>query len=59
MKTKYILVFMLAGLLGLGQSGCAVRVKHAHKSHKTVPPGQIKKVTGSPSAAPYAPGHRK
>jgi hypothetical protein len=26
---------------------------------KKAPPGQVKKATGSQSAAPYAPGHQK
>jgi hypothetical protein len=26
---------------------------------KTLPPGQMKKITGSKSAAPYAPGQQK
>ena len=59
MKTKSIFLCLLAGTLLLGQSGCAVRTKHAHKPPKTMPPGPVKKATGSPSAAPYAPGHRK
>lgn len=36
---------------------CAPR-PHAHGHHK-VPPGQAKKITGSKSARPYAPGQLK
>ncbi len=30
-----------------------------YRKSKSLPPGQVKKVTGSQSAAPYAPGHNK
>lgn len=32
---------------------------HHHHPGKTLPPGQVKKVTGSKSAKPYAPGQQK
>ncbi|MEK6451163.1 MULTISPECIES: hypothetical protein [Myroides] len=51
-------------------ASCSVQVK-SHKNHKHqhgkvksngnqgMPPGQVKKVTGSKSAKPYAPGQKK
>ncbi len=56
MKIK-LLLFISALILCVGMSSCATYVK-TNNSGK-VPPGQVKKVTGSQSAAPYAPGHNK
>ncbi|MDM1352209.1 hypothetical protein HX014_16585 [Myroides marinus] len=38
-------------------ASCSVHVK-SHKNND-LPPGQMKKVTGSKSAKPYAPGQQK
>jgi len=57
MKTLFRMFFLLifsAGIL----SSCAIHHRHAPKSHKA-PPGQVKKMTGSKSAKPYAPGQKK
>lgn len=32
---------------------------HGHAKAKHIPPGQAKKITGSKSAKPYAPGQQK
>ncbi len=39
-------------------SSCVVPVI-VHGDQKKVPPGQMKKATGSKSAKPYAPGQQK
>jgi len=54
MKIKMIL---LASLLIVSFSSC-YSTRTAGNSGK-VPPGQMKKATGSKSARPYAPGQRK
>lgn len=39
---------------------CCVLAACTHKAHPHgMPPGQAKKITGSKSAAPYAPGQMK
>lgn len=43
-------------ILAFSISSCS---KTFVKSNGKVPPGQMKKLTGSKSAAPYAPGQQK
>jgi hypothetical protein len=50
---KLAYVFLLVAFLT--QSACTKNVFTGHHA----PPGQVKKATGSKSAAPYAPGHQK
>ena len=50
---KLILPLMALMLL----ASCTVH--HRHPRTGTLPPGQAKKVTGSKSAKPYAPGQQK
>jgi hypothetical protein len=50
---KKSLVIALAALVVSACSSTTV------VTNKPLPPGQAKKVTGSQSAAPYAPGHQK
>lgn len=47
----------LVALAALFLASCAPRLK-PHGNHG-LPPGQVKKVTGSKSARPYAPGQVK
>ena len=54
MKKTIILLSILFG--GLVYSSCTHH--HSHKT-KSLPPGQAKKITGSKSAKPYAPGQQK
>mgnify|MGYP006166300823 CR=1 FL=1 len=60
---KNILKKLLLGLFALivlvGFNSCNVHHRHGHKKSKPLPPGQMKKVTGSKSAKPYAPGQKK
>lgn len=59
MKWKNLAVCLLSVSL-LATIACSrktVIVKSS--SGKSLPPGQAKKLTGSKSAAPYAPGQRK
>lgn len=58
MKTKLI-IGALAILLSLGTISCVTYVKSKPHHHKEIPPGQMKKITGSKSARDYAPGHNK
>ena len=51
---RKLIVFTLTALLF---AACAT--KPVVKSKGSLPPGQMKKVTGSQSAAQYAPGQRK
>jgi hypothetical protein len=52
---KLIMLFAIAGFFLYG-TGCApAPAGHSGK----VPPGQMKKATGSKSAKPFAPGQRK
>ena len=55
MKKKIALFLFITLLIAGGLSSCSVSVK----SGQSLPPGQVKKITGSQSAAPYAPGHNK
>ncbi len=54
---KQIKLIATAALASLLLTSCAVQVK-SHGNHD-MPPGQVKKVTGSKSAKPYAPGQQK
>ena len=54
MKKTIIILSILFG--GLVYSSCTHN--HYHKT-KSLPPGQAKKITGSKSAKPYAPGQQK
>ncbi len=56
MKTLFRLFFLL--LFSGSMLSCGVHHHYAAKSHKA-PPGQVKKLTGSKSAKPYAPGQNK
>ena len=55
MKVRKITSVLCALILIAGFSSC--RVKTVNSNKNGIPPGQMKKVTGSQSAAPYAPGH--
>lgn len=55
MKTRYYFLPVLLALLTM----TACTHKTVVVKEKNVPPGQIKKVTGSKSAKPYAPGQQK
>lgn len=55
MKPRYFLLPVIAAILAL----TACSRKTIVVKEKNVPPGQIKKATGSKSAKPYAPGQQK
>lgn len=58
MKKRYLILIIVAALFVAGSSSCTVsRVSVNGKGH--VPPGQMKKITGSKSAKQYAPGQQK
>lgn len=59
--TKHIVIMkkvILFAILSLGLL-LAPSCKTIHTNKNGIPPGQAKKLTGSQSAAPYAPGHNK
>lgn len=60
MKTKLLLI-LFTMFLCLGLTACTTYVRVKSKPHKEnkIPPGQVKKVTGSKSAKYYAPGHNR
>lgn len=43
----------------VGMSSCVVVKAPPGQAKKQAAPGQVKKTTGSQSAAPYAPGQKK
>ncbi|MHC5352779.1 hypothetical protein ACYSNX_01070 [Myroides sp. LJL115] len=53
-KLKQISIAIFTALV---LSSCAVQVKS--NANHDIPPGQMKKITGSKSAKPYAPGQNK
>lgn len=58
MKKRYLILILVIALFAAGTSSCRVsRVSVNGKGH--VPPGQMKKITGSKSAKEYAPGQQK
>lgn len=56
MKKTIVLLSILFGALVF--SSCTHHHHHYHKT-KRIPPGHAKKITGSKSAKPYAPGQQK
>lgn len=58
MNMKYLLILLSAALTLNGTSCVTLSGTKTHKE-KTIPPGQAKKITGSKSAKPYAPGQNK
>jgi len=54
MRHIKIISFLIMSLLVFSSCTHTVIVKS-----KKAPPGQVKKITGSKSAAPYAPGQQK
>jgi len=54
MKKIYLIITLLSFIF----SSCYTTAGTAGRSGK-VPPGQVKKATGSKSAKPYAPGQKK
>jgi uncharacterized protein YceK len=61
MKKIIVLIVLLIAVLFL-MSNCSSHTVHAKSTkapEKTLPPGQMKKLTGSQSAKQYAPGQQK
>ena len=52
-KLPALIIFILIACLGLS---CRASF---YSTGETLPPGQMKKATGSKSAKPFAPGQRK
>ena len=58
MKTLILSVICLFTVLVAG-TACRTTKRTTVVKSKPLPPGQVKKITGSQSAKPYAPGQRK
>ena len=58
MKKRYLILILLVALFSFGASSCVVTRVPAHRNGN-VPPGQMKKISGSKSAKQYAPGQQK
>lgn len=56
---KRVLFGLLTMIVLIGFNSCHVHHTHRTAKSKPLPPGHAKKVTGSKSAKPYAPGQRK
>jgi hypothetical protein len=54
---KWNKLLLLITVISLSLAACTRKV-YVFK-HKPLPPGHAKKITGSKSAKPYAPGQRK
>jgi hypothetical protein len=62
LETKVQKVLLFTIILGFACASCTRRVyviKKVPVHAKKIPPGQAKKMTGSKSAKPYAPGQQK
>lgn len=61
LKTPRFTAVILAAVLSLSLSNCAVRVGTSHNTVKSkpLPPGQAKKISGQKSAKNHAPGQNK
>ena len=61
MKMKHILpgILLLGIIAALSSCSAELRIPRKQYKEQKLPPGQVKKVTGSKSAAPYAPGHNQ
>lgn len=53
------IIALLALVLIMSSCTRVLVVQKPGQVKKNAPPGQVKKVTGSQSAAPYAPGQQK
>ncbi len=59
MKFKLFIIAFIC-LFSLSAMSCStVRVKNKHAKAKSIPPGQAKKIVGTKSAKPFAPGQNK
>jgi len=57
--TKHLTRFMLCVCVIFTIQSCVVATRTTQTPSGNVPPGQAKKMTGSKSAKPYAPGQQK
>jgi hypothetical protein len=56
---KNIRITLFAIIASIAISSCSHTTIVKTNNNKKIPPGQMKKLTGSKSAAPYAPGQQK
>ena len=52
-------MLLLGIIAALSSCSAELRIQRKQYKEQKLPPGQVKKVTGSKSAAPYAPGHNQ
>lgn len=55
---RYTTIFLLLFAFSVTFTSCVVRSSH-HNKHRSLPPGQHKKIHGERSAKRYAPGQQK
>lgn len=58
MKNPVVAKYLFLLVIIASIASCKVTVHHKHK-HKHMPPGHAKKISGSKSAKPHAPGQKK
>jgi hypothetical protein len=58
MKTMYRILFLALFSIFVFNA-CAVHHNHTRTNKRHVPPGKAKKIEGTKSAKPFAPGQRK
>lgn len=57
---KSLKIYMSIMIFSLGLVSCEVQTTNARRSSgKSLPPGQAKKIYGTKSAKPFAPGQNK
>lgn len=58
---KSIRIYLMAAIFSLGMMSCEVRTTNRARGvgSKSIPPGQAKKIYGTKSAKPFAPGQNK
>lgn len=58
---KSIRIYLMAAIFSLGMMSCEVRTTNSARGvdSKSIPPGQAKKIYGTKSAKPFAPGQNK
>lgn len=62
MRNRFTKIVIIA-VIGIMAVSCSaslrIGTKPGHRTEKSIPPGQVKKITGEKSAKNYAPGHNK
>jgi len=59
LNPKSILLLLAFVMLSTGFTSCVIHHRTGVVKHKSLPPGQAKKISGDKSARRHAPGHNK